>query len=29
MKEVTWAMTTRVDPKVDIEVVDGCWATPP
>jgi 4-hydroxy-3-polyprenylbenzoate decarboxylase len=28
MKEVIWAMTTRVDPKTDIEIVDGCWATP-
>src|SRR6185436_12165843 len=28
MKEVIWAMTTRVDPKSDIEVVENCWATP-
>jgi 4-hydroxy-3-polyprenylbenzoate decarboxylase len=28
MKEVIWAMTTRVDPKRDIELIDNCWATP-
>ncbi len=26
--EVMWAMTTRVDPATDIEVVENCWATP-
>lgn len=28
LKEVLWAMMTRVDPATDIEVVDGCWSTP-
>ena len=28
MDEVLWAMTTRVDPATDIEVVENCWATP-
>ncbi len=28
MKEVTWAMTTRVDPASDIQIVDGTWSTP-
>ena len=28
LKEVLWAMMTRVDPKSDIEIVDGCWSTP-
>lgn len=27
-KEVLWAMLTRVDPKTDIEIVEGCWSTP-
>jgi len=26
--EVLWAMTTRVDPATDIEIVENCWATP-
>ena len=28
MDEVVWAMTTRVDPKDDIQIVDNCWASP-
>jgi UbiD family decarboxylase len=28
LKEVLWALMTRVDPKTDIEIVDGCWSTP-
>jgi 4-hydroxy-3-polyprenylbenzoate decarboxylase len=28
MNEVIWAMTTRVDPASDIQIVDNCWATP-
>ncbi|MFI5266073.1 MAG: UbiD family decarboxylase [Chloroflexota bacterium] len=28
IKEVLWAMETRVDPASDIEVVDNCWSTP-
>jgi UbiD family decarboxylase len=28
LKEVLWAMETRVDPATDIEIVDGCWSTP-
>jgi 4-hydroxy-3-polyprenylbenzoate decarboxylase len=28
LKEVLWAMMTRVDPATDIEIVDGCWSTP-
>ncbi len=28
LKEVLWAMETRVDPASDIEVVAGCWGTP-
>ena len=28
MKEVVWAMTTRVDPTTDIDIIDNCWATP-
>lgn len=28
LKEVLWAMETRVDPAKDIEIVEGCWSTP-
>lgn len=28
LKEVLWAMETRVDPARDIEIVDRCWSTP-
>jgi len=28
MQEVWWAMTTRVDPVTDIQIVDNCWASP-
>ena len=28
MKEVLWAMMTRVDPPTNIDIVDGCWSTP-
>lgn len=28
IKEVVWAMQTRVDPASDIHLVDGCWSTP-
>ena len=28
LKEVLWAMQTRVDPARDIELVDRCWSTP-
>lgn len=28
LKEVLWAMMTRVNPATDIEVVEGCWSTP-
>ena len=28
MDEGIWAMTTRVDPASDIQVVEDCWATP-
>lgn len=28
LKEVLWAMETRVDPVKDIEIVEGCWSTP-
>ncbi len=28
LKEVLWAMMTRVDPATDIEIVEGCWSTP-
>ncbi len=28
MKEVMWAMMTRVEPKTDIEIIDNCWSTP-
>ena len=28
MKEVLWAMMTRVDPPTNIEIVDGAWSTP-
>ncbi|WP_201319343.1 UbiD family decarboxylase [Paenibacillus sp. EPM92] len=28
MKEVLWALKTRVDPATDIEIVDGCLSTP-
>ena len=28
LKEVLWAMITRVDPKTDIEIVEGSWSTP-
>ncbi|MFQ5850309.1 MAG: UbiD family decarboxylase [Candidatus Binatia bacterium] len=28
LKEVLWAMMTRVDPASDIETVERCWSTP-
>ena len=28
LKEVIWAMQTRVDPYTDIETIDGTWSTP-
>jgi len=28
LKEVLWAMETRVDPATDIQIVDACWSTP-
>ncbi len=28
MKEVEWAMMTRVNPSTDIELIDGTWSTP-
>ena len=28
MKEVEWAMMTRVDPATDIELINGTWSTP-
>ncbi len=28
MKEVEWAMMTRVNPATDIELIDGTWCTP-
>jgi UbiD family decarboxylase len=28
LREVLWAMETRVDPSQDIEIVEGCWSTP-
>ncbi len=28
LKEVVWAMQTRVDPAEDIQIMDGCWSTP-
>lgn len=28
LKEVLWAMETRVDPAKDIEIIEGCWSTP-
>ena len=28
MDEVVWAMSTRVDPSVDIQTVTNCWASP-
>lgn len=28
MQEVWWAMTTRVDPATDIQIVADCWASP-
>jgi 4-hydroxy-3-polyprenylbenzoate decarboxylase len=28
LKEVVWAMQTRVDPATDIHLVEGCWGTP-
>ena len=28
MKEVLWAMMTRVDPPTNIDIVDGAWSTP-
>ena len=28
MKEVEWAMMTRVNPATDIELIDGTWSTP-
>jgi 4-hydroxy-3-polyprenylbenzoate decarboxylase len=28
LKEVVWAMQTRVNPPTDIEIFDNCWGTP-
>ena len=28
LKEILWAMETRVDPARDIELLEGCWSTP-
>ena len=28
LKDVVWAMQTRVDPASDIQIIDGCWSTP-
>jgi 4-hydroxy-3-polyprenylbenzoate decarboxylase len=28
LKEVLWAMMTRVDPATTIELIDKCWSTP-
>jgi 4-hydroxy-3-polyprenylbenzoate decarboxylase len=28
VKEVLWAMMTRVDPPTNIDILDGCWSTP-
>ncbi|HKA34585.1 MAG TPA: UbiD family decarboxylase [Candidatus Binatia bacterium] len=28
LKEVMWAMMTRVDPATNIDLIDGCWSTP-
>lgn len=28
MKEVVWAMTTRVDPSTDLQIVQNAWASP-
>jgi UbiD family decarboxylase len=28
LKEVLWAMMTRVDPPTNIDIVNGCWSTP-
>ena len=28
LKEVLWAMMTRVDPATNIDIVNGCWSTP-
>ncbi len=28
IKEVQWAMMTRVDPKTNIDIIDKCWSTP-
>jgi UbiD family decarboxylase len=28
LKEVLWAMMTRVDPPANIDILDGCWSTP-
>jgi 4-hydroxy-3-polyprenylbenzoate decarboxylase len=28
LREVLWAMETRVDPSEDIEIVRGAWSTP-
>ena len=28
IKEVLWAMMTRVDPATNIDLIDGCWSTP-
>jgi 4-hydroxy-3-polyprenylbenzoate decarboxylase len=28
IKEVMWAMMTRVDPVTNIDLIDGCWSTP-
>ncbi|MBI4522987.1 MAG: UbiD family decarboxylase [Deltaproteobacteria bacterium] len=28
LKEGLWAMMTRVDPKTDIEIIEGSWSTP-
>ncbi len=28
VKEILWAMMTRVDPATNIDLIDGCWSTP-
>ena len=28
IKEVLWAMMTRVDPPTNIDIIEGCWSTP-
>lgn len=28
LNEVLWAMTSRVDPATDIQIVENCWASP-